>query len=59
LLHEPLATDFGDALVSQSEAALLEAEVELGLALAWARLAVLLGAEPTDPAAVHREDSPP
>ena len=38
-----LKTDFGDALVGQSESALLRAQTEFGLALDWARLAALTG----------------
>jgi len=36
-------TDFGTALVGQSESALLRAQTEFGLALDWARLAALTG----------------
>jgi outer membrane protein TolC len=36
-------TDFGHALVGQSESALLRARTEYGLALNWARLAALTG----------------
>jgi outer membrane protein TolC len=43
-----LKTDFGDALVGQSEAALLRAQTEYNLALDWARLAALTG-EPYSP----------
>ena len=38
-----LETDFGTALVGQSEAALQEGKTEFALALAWARLARLTG----------------
>ncbi len=38
-----LKTDFGDALVGQSESALLHAQTEFGLALDWARLAAITG----------------
>jgi len=43
-----LKTDFGDALVGQSEAALLRAQTEYNLALDWARLTALTG-EPYSP----------
>jgi hypothetical protein len=43
-----LKTDFGHALVGQSESALLRAQTEFGLALNWARLAALTG-EPFSP----------
>jgi hypothetical protein len=43
-----LKTDFGDALVGQSESALLRAQTEYNLALDWARLAALTG-EPYSP----------
>ncbi len=43
-----LKTDFGEALVGQSESALLHAQTEFGLALDWARLAALTG-EPYSP----------
>jgi outer membrane protein TolC len=43
-----LKTDFGDALVGQSESALLRAQTEFGLALDWARLTALTG-EPFSP----------
>jgi outer membrane protein TolC len=43
-----LKTDFGDALVGQSESALLRAQTEYSLALDWARLAALTG-EPYSP----------
>jgi outer membrane protein TolC len=43
-----LKTDFGDALVGQSESALLRAQTEYSLALDWARLAALTG-EPVSP----------
>lgn len=43
-----LKTDFGHALVGQSESALLRARTEYGLALNWARLAALTG-EPWSP----------
>jgi outer membrane protein TolC len=43
-----LKTDFGDALVGQSESALLRAQTEFGLALDWARLTALTG-EPYSP----------
>ncbi len=43
-----LKTDFGDALVGQSESALLHAQTEFALALNWARLAALTG-EPWSP----------
>ena len=36
-------TDFGDALVGQSESALLRAQTEFSLALDWARLAAMTG----------------
>lgn len=36
-----LETDFGETLVSQSEAALLRAQTEFGLAINWAKLAAL------------------
>ena len=39
-----LKTDFGDALVGQSESLLLAARTEFQLALDWARLAMLTGA---------------
>jgi outer membrane protein TolC len=38
-----LKTDFGDALVGQSESALLAARTEFQLAIDWARLAALTG----------------
>ena len=38
-----LKTDFGDALVGQSESALLAARTEFQLAINWARLAALTG----------------
>jgi outer membrane protein TolC len=38
-----LKTDFGDALVGQSESALLQAQTEYNLALDWARLTALTG----------------
>ena len=38
-----LKTDFGDALVGQSESALLAARTEFQLAIDWARLASLTG----------------
>jgi outer membrane protein TolC len=41
-------TDFGDALVGQSESALMRAQTEFSLALNWARLAALSG-EPFSP----------
>jgi len=49
-----LKTDFGDALVGQSESELLRAQTEFGLALDWARLAALTGEaySPYIPAAV-------
>ncbi|MEZ5541828.1 MAG: TolC family protein [Pseudomonadota bacterium] len=43
-----LKTDFGHALVGQSESALLRAQTEYSLALDWARLAALTG-EPWSP----------
>jgi outer membrane protein TolC len=39
-----LKTDFGDALVGQSESALLAARTEFQLAIDWARLGALTGA---------------
>lgn len=52
-----LKTDFGDALVGQSESALLRAQTEFGLALDWARLAALTG-EPFSPY-IHAQATPP
>jgi len=52
-----LKTDFGDALVGQSESALLRAQTEFGLALDWARLAALTG-EPYSPY-IHTEATAP
>lgn len=52
-----LKTDFGDALVGQSESALLRAQTEFGLALDWARLAALTG-EPFSPY-IHTQATPP
>jgi len=52
-----LKTDFGDAMVGQSESALLHAQTEFGLALNWARLAALTG-EPYSPY-LHAQTSPP
>jgi outer membrane protein TolC len=43
-----LKTDFGDALVGQSESALLDAQTEFALALDWARLTAMTG-EPYSP----------
>jgi outer membrane protein TolC len=43
-----LKTDFGHALVGQSESALLQAQTEYSLALNWARLAAITG-EPWSP----------
>jgi outer membrane protein TolC len=52
-----LKTDFGDALVGQSESALLRAQTEFALALDWARLAALSG-EPYSPY-IHTQAMPP
>ena len=52
-----LKTDFGDALVGQSESALLRAQTEFGLALDWARLTALTG-EPFSPY-IEARVSPP
>jgi len=51
-------TDFGDALVGQSESALLHAQTEFGLALDWARLAAITG-EPCSPWIQAPATSPP
>lgn len=51
-----LKTDFGDAMVGQSESALLRAQTEFSLALNWARLAALTG-EPYSPY-IHAQAMP-
>jgi outer membrane protein TolC len=52
-----LKTDFGDAMVGQSESALLHAQTEFELALNWARLAALTG-EPYS-AYIHKQAAQP
>jgi len=52
-----LKTDFGDALVGQSESALLRARTEFALAMNWARLAAITG-EPYSPYIQSRENPP-
>ena len=42
-------TDLGDALIKNTEAAWLAAQADFNLALAWARLAALLGELPANP----------
>ena len=62
-----LKTDFGDALVGQSESALLAAKTEFQLAINWARLASLTGenyspylppAAPSQPGNDNHETTP-
>ncbi|WP_084178670.1 TolC family protein [Ectothiorhodosinus mongolicus] len=43
LYEMEVATDFGDSMMRQSEAILFTAETEFRLALAWERLAILVG----------------
>ncbi len=50
-----LETDFGDALVGQSESQLLNARTEFELALQWANLAILT-AQPYSP--ISRDYNP-
>ncbi len=56
--EQELKTDFGDALVGQSESALLRAQTEYNLALDWARLAALTG-DPYSPYIPATAAAPP